>query len=207
VDVFNSSASDRSQSDDVAVASQLQAMLQTCEPRLRSYIERHMPQELRRTVEVSDVLQDTFFEAFRRAGEFVPTGEDAAHRWLVTIARHRILNLLRSRRASKREGSRVHLEGDGDVMKLMGELLVYSRTPSRSAMSHELALEVQRSIDRLNPDYCQIIRMRYIEGLSVEETVAKVGRSAAAVMMLCHRAVKALRVEMQKIPPELISNL
>ena len=66
-------------------------MLHEYTPRLLAYLQRHLPPELCRIVEPQDVLQDTFFEAFQRVADFRPDGDDAAYRWLVTIARNRIL--------------------------------------------------------------------------------------------------------------------
>src|SRR5215213_8537709 len=69
-----------------------------------AYLEKHLPQELRSTIEPADVLQDTYFEAFRRLAEFRPEGPEAVYRWLVTIARNRVIDLVRMKRALKRGG-------------------------------------------------------------------------------------------------------
>src|SRR5690349_4700205 len=61
--------------------------------RLEDYIGRRVPPSLRSLIDPADILQDTFVEAFRRAGEFSARGNDAAFRWLVTIARHRMAAL------------------------------------------------------------------------------------------------------------------
>src|SRR5687768_16836467 len=71
-----------------------------------AYLVRHLPQELRPTIEPADVLQDTYFEAFRRWSDFRWDGADSVYRWLVTIARNRVIDLVRMKRALKRGGER-----------------------------------------------------------------------------------------------------
>src|SRR6185295_11476983 len=80
----------------------LERLLHVHRERIQQYVERHLPPELRDAIDAQDVLQDTFAAAFRRIGSFKPSGEDAGYRWLVTIARNRIINLVRFVRAAKR---------------------------------------------------------------------------------------------------------
>jgi RNA polymerase sigma-70 factor (ECF subfamily) len=175
----------------------LQDLLHENTPRLLEYLERHFPNELRRFVEPQDVLQDTFFEACRRFPDFVPVDDDAPFRWLVTIARHRVLALWRGQQALIRGG---HKEKDNDLLRvvvLLEELAVYERTPSQSAMAHEMAASVQRSLKHLPSQYEQALRMRYIDGLSVEQTALSMNRSIGAVFKLCNRGLKVLKGKLQ----------
>src|SRR6476620_6771519 len=83
------------------------------------YAERHLPAEIQAWVDPNDVLQDTYFEAFRRLAHFQAADENAAYRWLVTIARHRIAELLRTRRTARRGGNMGHAaQGDSVVAAL-----------------------------------------------------------------------------------------
>ena len=171
---------------------------------LLAYLQKHLPQELRPTIEPIDVLQDTYFEAFRRLADFRTEGTDSAYRWLVTIARNRVIDLVRMKRALKRggaDGARNVLQdaafGQDSVVAMLAELAVYRRTPSRSAVAHELMSAIEGAVDRLPETYREVIRLRYLEGLSVEETSQRIGRTTGAVKQLCHRAYKLLRVEMR----------
>src|SRR5688572_14481559 len=82
----------------------LESLLAHESDKVLAYLERHLPQELRPTIEPADVLQDTYFEAFRRLSEFRWEGSDCVYRWLVTIARNRVIDLVRMKRALKRGG-------------------------------------------------------------------------------------------------------
>lgn len=171
---------------------------------LLAYLETHLPKELRPTIEPIDVLQDTYFEAFRRLSDFRTEGTDSAYRWLVTIARNRVIDLVRMKRALKRggaEGGRNVLQdaafGEDSVVAMLAELAVYRRTPSRSALVHELMAAIESAVERLPETYREVIRLRYLEGLSIEQTSEHMGRTPGAIKQLCHRAYKLLRVEMR----------
>jgi RNA polymerase sigma-70 factor (ECF subfamily) len=180
-------------------SQELQRMLEANAARLLDFINRKMPPDIRRSVEAQDVLQDTFFEAFQRIGQFSADGEEAAFRWLVTIARHRILAIIRSQRSAKRGGRLGRIEENGDVVALLQDLAIYSRTPSLSAMSHEVAAAVQRSISKIEAPFREIIHLRFVEGLSHRESAARLGSTENAIGVLCHRALKALRVHLEAL--------
>jgi RNA polymerase sigma-70 factor (ECF subfamily) len=173
--------------------------------KLLAYLQRHLPQELRPGIEPADVLQDTYFEAFRSFEDFRWDGADSVYRWLVTIARNRVIDLVRMKRALKRgggEGGGRQVATDGafgqdSIVAMLTELAVYRRTPSRSAVRREIIAAVERSVDRLPVTYRDVIRLRYLEGLPIDETAERMGRTPGAIKQLCKRAYKALRVEMR----------
>jgi RNA polymerase sigma-70 factor (subfamily 1) len=184
-------------------AAALESLLARYEGQLLDYARRHIPLELKGVLEPQDVVQDTFFEAFRRLKEFVPQGTDSAWRWLRTIARHRILNALKAHRRVKRGGGKAlqirDLTGKDDdaLVLILAELAVYTRTPSESAVAHELAAALEDALIKLKPDYQQAIRLRYIQGEQVETIAMALGLTPRAVHMVCNRALKALRRELR----------
>ena len=154
-------------------------------------------------------------DAFRGIGQFILDGEASISAWLLTIARHRMIDLLRAHNARKR-GARTlaaspnrilrlkHGVSDGEdgqvydgMVALLETLAVYRRTPSKSAAAHELAAALERSIDRLPPDYRQAIRLRHVEGMASKQAAAQMNRTEGAFQLLCNRGLKRLRVEMR----------
>jgi RNA polymerase sigma-70 factor (ECF subfamily) len=181
----------------------LESLLAQYETRLVAYAARHIPQELKGVYEPQDVLQDTFLEAFRRLHEFEALDADSAWRWLRTIARTRISNAYRSHTRLKRGGGLKILKtrnlavSSKSLVCMLVELAVYTRTPSQSAMAHELAAALEDAIARLHPDHQQAIRLKYIDGTDMNSIATALGRTPAAAQMLCHRALKALRRELR----------
>jgi RNA polymerase sigma-70 factor, ECF subfamily len=186
--------SDQIQAAIAGDATAVACVLLAYRPRLLDYIERKLPNELRRIIDPQDVLQDTQFRAARRIGSFRSDGDDAFYRWLVTISRNRMLQLLEMSQTQKRGGG----ETRGDSIEvLLEDLAVSHRTPSRSAAGHELVRVVEACIEQLPSDHAEVIRLRYIEGLSVADVAERMARTGAAVTMLCQRAAKTLREKLR----------
>jgi RNA polymerase sigma-70 factor (ECF subfamily) len=170
--------------------------------RLLSYLDRHIPADVRRVVDPSDILQDTFLEAFRRLGEFTENGNSSASRWLITIARNQLISNTRRHRAAKR-GARAATQFDGEsydarsMILLLEDLAVYERTPSQSAFAHELLGVIEHYLKGLPAAQQTAVRLRYMDGLSVREIACRMGRTGKAVRNLCNRGLSALRGQMQ----------
>ena len=175
----------------------LQRLIQTHAGELAAYVQLMIPPGLQSLLDPQDVVQDTYFEAFQRLGQFSSDDADAALRWLKTIARHRLIDVMRKHNAAKRDHRRMTEEvAHGSVVDLLQELAVYRRTPSRSAAARELLQVLERSIDRLSPDHRHAVSYRYIDGLSFKEAGERMNRTEDAARMLAGRALQALRIEM-----------
>jgi RNA polymerase sigma-70 factor (subfamily 1) len=180
----------------------LEMLLTLHRRRLVAYVQSHFPEELRDSLEPQDIVQDTWLRAVRSISAFRPGGADPVYRWLVTIARNLIADQLKYRRSSKRKGSRVATDQgaeDASIIRLLEEIAVYKRTPSKSAASHELMAALDSAIDRLPFDQAEALRLRYLTGLNTKEIAQKMARSEGAISMLCNRALKHLRWEMRSM--------
>jgi RNA polymerase sigma-70 factor (ECF subfamily) len=116
---------------------------------------------------------------------------------LRTIADRKLVDLIRAQRAAKRGGgkrveARQPRDDTSSMIELLDILAVHERTPSRSAAHRELVRIVQDALGGLKEDYGEVLRLRYIQSLSVAETAQRMGRSDGAVMMLCNRGLQQL---------------
>lgn len=163
-------------------------------PRVLRYIERHFPLDLRRTTDPNDILQQTCVKAVCRPIAEVPRNEELMFRWMATIARREMLQILRTHRTAKRgQGA---IRGDSMVVALE-QLAISERTPSRSAAAHELADRLEVALKSIHGDYAVAIRLRYIDHLTPAEIAIKMSRSERAVHMLCNRGLRALREQIE----------
>jgi RNA polymerase sigma-70 factor (ECF subfamily) len=167
--------------------------------RLRHYVDVHLPADLREWLDPQDVVQDVFLDAFRRRQDFPRHNAEEGMRWLLTVARHLLIDLVRQHRALKRPGSagRVRVGIDESLTVMLEQLGLYLRTPSRSAAEREFFSAFDHALNRLPPDYAQVIRLRHVEGLSQRDAAHRMGRTEKAVESLCARGLAALRVEMR----------
>lgn len=179
-----------------------QSLLRQSHPTLLAFVSGLIPNDLRSRVEAQDVLSDTYFEAYRRLPEFQFIDDTSFYRWLATIARHRLINVVKAQRRQKRGGlvRQVAAEAmgeDGGLIELLHDLAVYERTPSRSAMRHELRLVLEASIARLDEPLRQALRLRHMSGLAFKEVATEMHRTERAVQQLCTRALRQLRQDLE----------
>lgn len=72
------------------------------------------------------------------------------------------------------------------------------RSSAATAVERQLAVEeVMAALEQIDPVQCEVVRLRFLIGLSLGEVAAVVGKSAGAVKSLQHRGLKALRLALQ----------
>ena len=164
---------------------------------LGRYTARTFPGELRGVVEVEDILHQTYVRVFRAIGSFEARSEGAFFSWLKTIATNQMHDLSRRRRRERPVvGKRTSSSSEGReswVGKMAGWAAVDKKTPSQCVARREAVCAMQVALASLSDDHRQAIRLRYLDGRSIEETACIMDRSEDAVRGLCHRAKKKLR--------------
>lgn len=128
-----------------------------------------------------DVASETFLGVFRNLAGF--TGdEDAFRSWVFTVAHRRLLDDRRrmGRRPPSRPLADVEPEIEGgnvedDVLVGMGDQWV------------------RQVLGRLTDDQRDVLLLRVVADLSVEQTAAAIRKRPGAVRALQHRAIKTLR--------------
>lgn len=175
----------------------LQLLLIAERSRLLAYIKRHFPQTLSPLLEPADVLHDTFFEAARRLSGFTAADGTSIFRFLVTIARRRIAQLLRVQGRTKHGGKSKRVAQSDSIVGLLAEMAVHHRTPSRSAARHEFLAALDESLKQLPDDIRAAVVMRYIDGLSPGDIAIRMDRTERAVHQLCYRGIQQVRRQLR----------
>ncbi|HET9058735.1 MAG TPA: RNA polymerase sigma factor [Acidimicrobiales bacterium] len=130
-----------------------------------------------------DLLQETLLEAVRSAHAF--RGGSAASTWMCSIARRRLARYYETERRAEAARQGLHLLGTEPL-----------HAPEASA-SFEAQDEVVRALGRLPATQREVLVLKYIEGLSVEEVAQRCGRSRVQVQSLLQRGRDGLRREME----------
>jgi RNA polymerase sigma-70 factor (ECF subfamily) len=133
-----------------------------------------------------DLLQETLLEAVRAARTF--RGESAASTWMCAIARRRLARYYESeRRAEAAKRSLRLIEGGA-----RGEEPGASQAVERQD-------EVVRALGRLPPLQRQVLVLKYMDDLSVQEIAEAVGRSRVQVQSLLQRGRQGLRQHLRRL--------
>lgn len=148
---------------------------------LDHFIRLRLGSHLLETIEAEDVFQETFAKVFRSLETFQWRGEESFLRWLKGIAENRILTVARSQRRSRLVFVN-HDERPSDEVP-----------PSRTARREERFDRLQRALDRLEPDYREVIVLARLKGLRLKEVAERMERSPNAVAHLLSRALAKLK--------------
>jgi RNA polymerase sigma-70 factor (ECF subfamily) len=142
------------------------------------FIRGRLGSKLRSSLESRDVLQEAYLAAHQAFGEFTYTDDGAFLRWLCRIIDRRLCDLGDRFAAQKRQPVEL------PQPDLSGPITKLDRAEHRE--------RVARALENLAEDHRQVLLLRFFEGLSAEETGAKLNRSATAVRSLTARALVEL---------------
>jgi RNA polymerase sigma-70 factor, ECF subfamily len=177
-------------------------VLETFRAYLLLVADREIDPELRVKGGASDLVQETFLEAQRDFGRFHGSSAEELRAWLRRLLVNNVANFTRNyrQRAKRDVGREVSLEA-GDSSHERGAGLVSDiLSPSGQAEVHEQAEALARALERLPPDYRQVLAMRHEEQLTFEEIGTRMERTANAARMLWLRAVERLQKELEVTP-------
>lgn len=140
-----------------------------------------------------DDAEDLASETWLAVARALPTfsGDEGAFRsWVFTIAHRRLVDHHRATARRPRTRSLTPAEGDGHdgPVELPGE-----DDPAGDVVAAIAGEEAVRRIVALLPaDQAEIVLLRVVAGLPVEEVAAATGRKAGTVRVLQHRALRRL---------------
>ena len=145
---------------------------QSLSPRVNGYLKA------RGVTASDDVTSEVFLAAFASIGTF--TGDAVAFRsWLFTIAHHKAVDVMRRR---------------VDVAEYVPELDPRaSASAEDDAMDEIVDADVRAMLAALTPEQREVLLLRTVGDLSVEQVAEATGRTVGAVKQLHHRAVAAAR--------------
>lgn len=133
----------------------------------------------------ADLLQETLLEAVRSAEGY--RGDAALTTWVCAIARRRLARHYERERRQEvaRTGLRVIHGGDE------------AAEPAAPDVDVERRDEVMRALRAMTPLHRQILVLKYLDGLSVEEIAVELDKGRVQVQSLLQRAREALRREVE----------
>ena len=140
--------------------------------------------------EAEDVAQEAFLKAFRDLASF--RGESRFSTWLISIALNEARRRLRRQSTVQMESLD---ESPDEGSKVSPALLRdWREIPSEALERREIRAILQDAIGHLSPIYREVLVLRDVEELSIEETAGALAISISSVKVRLHRA----RIMLQK---------
>ncbi len=168
---------------------------------LRVLAAAHTGAALRPQVDPSDMVQETFLEAWRDFTNFFGATEQELLAWLRKILARNLMDQAKRFGAQGRDVRRQKsLEAllDRSSTSLQKALAAGISSPSARAMRRESSVLLADVLARLPEDHRQVIILRNLQHLKFEEVARRMGRSVGAARVLWTRALARVRQLMEK---------
>lgn len=142
--------------------------------------------------EAEDVAQEAFLKAFCDLANF--RGGSKFSTWLITITLNEARRRLRRQATIRMESLDEPPEEGSKISPAL--LRDWREIPSEALERREVRVLLQNAIEDLSPIYREVLVLRDIEELSIEETAGALAISISAVKVRLHRARFSLQKEL-----------
>lgn len=134
-----------------------------------------------------DLTGEVFARMVANLPDYRPVGQPF-QAWLYRIAHNLIADHYRQ-------------DGGNEMMSLDGMVGIKEMTESPDAVVERVltAERIQKALDRLDPTQREVVVLRFLVGLPLQEVAAAIGKTVAATKSLQHRGLTYLRLELQQI--------
>lgn len=118
---------------------------------------------VKRTNEAEDLLQEIFLQVWNKASTFA-SEKGSAYTWIVTIAKRKAIDRLRSKELINRGSS---LDADDEVLAIPDA--AYAANPLAATMNSEYDAMVRDGLARLSSEQRTIIELSYYDGYTQDQ--------------------------------------
>lgn len=139
-----------------------------------------------------DLVQDVYIKVFKSYDTF--DGRSSEKTWLFAIARHVTIDHFR-----KQKRKRKRIMDFFDWGEKGEEIKDQNRLPEEVAILNEEMQAVYRSLDNCTVDQRSVIILRFIQGMSIQETAEVLEWSESKVKTTQHRGMKVLKQKLESV--------
>jgi RNA polymerase sigma-70 factor (ECF subfamily) len=185
---------DLARAGDAAAVTELLARHRS---RLRTMVGVRLDPRVAARVDPSDVVQEALLEAHRRLGKYLREPPLPFYPWLRQLTWDRLVHLhqrhVAARKRSVRQEVPLGLLLSDDSVALLARNLASAESPQTRLLQAEFRDRVRSALEQLSQTDREVLILRFMEQLSVEEIGALLGLGESAVKMRHLRALQKLR--------------
>jgi RNA polymerase sigma-70 factor, ECF subfamily len=148
-------------------------------------------QVARNQAAAEDIVQETFAGAIKTAAKF--KSNSRIYTWLVSIARHKIADHFRRMEREKKHNARSLDDRSSEQPELADD----APTAVEMMVSSEDRLLVEQALQKVPADYRQVLVLKYVEEMPVNEISLVMRRSPKSVEGLLSRAREMMRTALR----------
>lgn len=131
---------------------------------------------------IEEIVHDVLLASWESKENF--SGNCRKFSWICGIAKHKIVDYFRKKKIKTILFS---------VSPFFEEIADEALTPEKDCLKNELIAEVRKSLKRLRKNYKNILTLKYLKGLAVDEIAKISGKSNKSVESMLGRARMAFR--------------
>ncbi len=146
---------------------------------------------MRNTEEARDVAQEIFVRVYERLDAF--HGDQAFLPWLMRLSRNVCIDALRRRKARPR--------AEDVVIDETVQIASTSPTPEENSASRSARDLLYRAMDRMSDSDREILMLKEIQGLGIDEIAGLLGIPTGTVKSRCNRARLDLATRVRRLDP------
>ena len=128
-----------------------------------------------------DITQDIFVKAWEKRNTFNPS-KSTLKNWIYVIARNHLIDTYRKKKISVKSF-------DEDI---------YVKDLNISVEDEAVVSDILKNLDRLKEKEKEVIVLRYVQDLEIEDIAKILGKSKNTTKVMIHRAIKKLKYIMNK---------
>ena len=187
----------------------LEQLFQRHRERLLRLVRYRMDPRLRGRVDASDIIQETWLEAYRRFEKYVGDQKMPFFLWLRFLTSQKIMELHRhhlgAQRRDVRREVRLHRGPwpEATTTVLAAQLLGKATAPDRAAERAEQRLQLEQALNSMDRLDCEVLVLRHFEQLTNAETASELGIETSAASKRYIRAIRKLKGLMDSMGFEL----
>jgi RNA polymerase sigma-70 factor (ECF subfamily) len=167
---------------------------------LRAQAENQLETDVRVRCSASDIVQLTLYEAWNSFGRFRGDTEAAFRAWLAQINTQNLCDAFRRNVVAEKRsvGGEQRLRTGTESTSFVWHPEGPGPTPSAELIDGERAKRLAEALELLPEFQREAVRLRHLEGMSLEEIAERLDRSVVATAGLIKRGLKSLRKTMSK---------
>ena len=135
--------------------------------------------------EAEDVVEETFWQAWKKADSYEPS-KGAVSTWLLTIGRRKALDRLRAKKRSREELT-------SSDRAVFADLPSGDPDPSDDVERSELREKVRAALNELPDEQREVLELGYFSGMSQSEIAEATGEPLGTVKTRMRLAMQKLR--------------
>lgn len=179
---------------------QIAAAIQKEKGRLLNFIRSRVSSD----EDAEDILQDVFSQLVETYRLMKPIEQVSA--WLFTVARNKITDLFRKKKAIPFSRQNVHHEDEGETYFFEDLLVSEENGPEEEFARNLVFSELDAALDQLPVEQKEVFLMHEFEGLSFKEIAEKTGKPVNTLISRKRYAVLALREQLNELYNDFLNN-